>query len=244
MPEPPAEAVQSAADGKPVLIEPRHAQHRRRHRQAARDRGRLSLHDPAGRPGGDQGAPDRDAPTPTNIAAWRRTAARRRSPSRCSISALTLIIVLSAIWTGIAVADRLVRPIRQLIGAADEVATGNLDVAGAGARLRRRRRLARRHVQQDAAGAEVAAQRDPDGQGPRSTSAGASRRRCWPASPPASSASIPTGTITIVNRSAETMLAISATARARAEPVGSAAACRPRLRDRPQVRARRSIASR
>lgn len=41
---------------------------------------------------------------------------------------LTLIIVLSAIWTGIAVADRLVRPIRQLIGAAGEVATGNLDV--------------------------------------------------------------------------------------------------------------------
>jgi len=41
---------------------------------------------------------------------------------------LTLIIVLSAIWLGIAVADRLVRPIRQLIGAADEVATGNLDV--------------------------------------------------------------------------------------------------------------------
>ncbi|MGO4842148.1 HAMP domain-containing protein, partial [Rhizobiaceae sp. 2RAB30] len=42
---------------------------------------------------------------------------------------LTLIVVLSAIWTGIAVADRLVRPIRQLIGAADEVATGNLDVS-------------------------------------------------------------------------------------------------------------------
>ncbi|TIV15287.1 MAG: HAMP domain-containing protein, partial [Mesorhizobium sp.] len=42
---------------------------------------------------------------------------------------LTLIIILSAIWTGIAVADRIVRPIRQLIGAADEVATGNLDVA-------------------------------------------------------------------------------------------------------------------
>ncbi len=47
---------------------------------------------------------------------------------------LTLIIVLSAIWTGIAVADRLVRPIRQLIGAADEVATGNLDVTVPGAR--------------------------------------------------------------------------------------------------------------
>lgn len=42
---------------------------------------------------------------------------------------VTLIIVLSAIWTGIAVADRLVRPIRQLISAADNVATGNLDVA-------------------------------------------------------------------------------------------------------------------
>ncbi len=42
---------------------------------------------------------------------------------------LTLIIILAAIWTGIAVADRLVRPIRQLIGAADEVSTGNLDVA-------------------------------------------------------------------------------------------------------------------
>ncbi len=42
---------------------------------------------------------------------------------------VTLIIVLSAIWTGIAFADRLVRPIRQLIGAADEVATGNLDVS-------------------------------------------------------------------------------------------------------------------
>ncbi|NGN39974.1 PAS domain-containing sensor histidine kinase [Mesorhizobium sp. CGMCC 1.15528] len=42
---------------------------------------------------------------------------------------LTLIVVLSAIWTGIAVADRLVRPIRQLIGAADDVSTGNLDVS-------------------------------------------------------------------------------------------------------------------
>ena len=42
---------------------------------------------------------------------------------------VTLIVVLSAIWTGIALADRIVRPIRQLIGAADEVATGNLDVA-------------------------------------------------------------------------------------------------------------------
>jgi len=42
---------------------------------------------------------------------------------------VTLAIVLAAIWTGIAVADRLVRPIRQLIGAAHAVSTGNLDVA-------------------------------------------------------------------------------------------------------------------
>lgn len=41
---------------------------------------------------------------------------------------LCLIVLLSAIWTGIAVADRLVRPIRQLINASDAVAGGDLDV--------------------------------------------------------------------------------------------------------------------
>lgn len=41
---------------------------------------------------------------------------------------LTLIMLLSAIWTGIAVANRIVRPIRQLITASDEVAGGNLEV--------------------------------------------------------------------------------------------------------------------
>ncbi len=41
---------------------------------------------------------------------------------------LTLVVLLSAIWTGIAVADRLVRPIRLLIGASDAVAQGDLDV--------------------------------------------------------------------------------------------------------------------
>ena len=39
-----------------------------------------------------------------------------------------LIVLLAAIWTAIAVADRIVRPIRMLIGAADSVATGNLNV--------------------------------------------------------------------------------------------------------------------
>ncbi|WAJ30910.1 sensor histidine kinase NtrY-like [Antarcticirhabdus aurantiaca] len=42
---------------------------------------------------------------------------------------ITLIVLLSAIWTGIGVADRLVRPIRLLINAADEVSDGNLAVS-------------------------------------------------------------------------------------------------------------------
>ncbi|MES5048555.1 PAS domain-containing sensor histidine kinase [Rhizobium nepotum] len=39
-----------------------------------------------------------------------------------------LIVLLAAIWTAIAVADRIVRPIRLLISAADSVATGNMHV--------------------------------------------------------------------------------------------------------------------
>ncbi len=39
-----------------------------------------------------------------------------------------LIVLLAAIWAAIAVADRIVRPIRLLIAAADSVASGNLDV--------------------------------------------------------------------------------------------------------------------
>lgn len=39
-----------------------------------------------------------------------------------------LIVLLAAIWAAIAVADRIVRPIRLLIGAADNVAGGNLNV--------------------------------------------------------------------------------------------------------------------
>jgi two-component system nitrogen regulation sensor histidine kinase NtrY len=41
---------------------------------------------------------------------------------------ITLVVLLSAIWTGIAVADRLVRPIRHLIHAAEAVAGGDLNV--------------------------------------------------------------------------------------------------------------------
>ncbi len=42
---------------------------------------------------------------------------------------ICLTILLSAIWMGIAVADRLVEPIRRLIFAADQVAAGDLDVS-------------------------------------------------------------------------------------------------------------------
>ena len=41
---------------------------------------------------------------------------------------LTLIVLLAAVWTGIAVADRLVRPIRQLVSAAEGVANGDLSI--------------------------------------------------------------------------------------------------------------------
>ena len=41
---------------------------------------------------------------------------------------VALMILLAAIWMGISVADRFVRPIRRLITAADEVSEGNLDV--------------------------------------------------------------------------------------------------------------------
>ncbi len=44
-------------------------------------------------------------------------------------TSVVLIVLLAAIWTGISVADRFVAPIRRLIGAADEVRSGNLNVA-------------------------------------------------------------------------------------------------------------------
>ncbi|MCJ8309028.1 MAG: PAS domain-containing sensor histidine kinase [Rhizobiaceae bacterium] len=42
---------------------------------------------------------------------------------------ICLTILLAAVWMGIAVADRLVEPIRRLIAAADKVATGDLEVS-------------------------------------------------------------------------------------------------------------------
>ena len=57
---------------------------------------------------------------------------RGRTPLQIAFAILylgfALIVLLAAIWTAIAVADRIVRPIRLLIGAADDVARGNLRV--------------------------------------------------------------------------------------------------------------------
>lgn len=128
MPEPPVGAVEVAADGKPVLIEPR-----TRNIVGAIIKLReiedlylytIRLVDP-------EVIKAREI-VRANTDEYRGLEANRRA-SQVAIAlpylSLTLIVVLSAIWTGIAVADRLVRPIRQLIGAADEVATGNLDVS-------------------------------------------------------------------------------------------------------------------
>lgn len=127
MPEPPPGAVEDAAGGQPVLIEPR-----TRNIVGAIIKLRqfddtflyaIRLVDP-------QVIQARQI-VRANSDEYRGLEANRTT-SQIAFAlpylTLTLIIVLSAIWLGIAVADRLVRPIRQLIGAADEVATGNLDV--------------------------------------------------------------------------------------------------------------------
>ena len=128
MPEPPAEAVRRAADGQPVLIEPRTSNivgaiiKLRQIEDAYLYT--IRLVDP-------EVIRARQIVT-ANTNEYRGLEANRRTTQIAFgllYLGLTLIIVLSAIWTGIAVADRLVRPIRQLIGAADEVATGNLDVS-------------------------------------------------------------------------------------------------------------------
>jgi hypothetical protein len=100
-----------------------------------------------------------------------------------------LIVLLAAIWTAIAVADRLVRPIRVLIGASDDVASGNLDV-GAGARLRRRCRFAGPDLQQYDRANPHPARRDPLGQGPDRRSPPLYRSGPCRACRPVSSASI------------------------------------------------------
>lgn len=128
MPEPPEGSVAQAADGKPLLIEPR-----TRNIMGAiiklREIDGLFLYTIR--------VVDPEVIRARQIVRANtdeyRGLENNRATSQVAFAlpylSLTLIIILSAIWTGIAVADRLVRPIRQLIGAADEVATGNLDVS-------------------------------------------------------------------------------------------------------------------
>jgi two-component system nitrogen regulation sensor histidine kinase NtrY len=121
---------------------------------------------------------------------------------------LTLIVVLSAIWTGITIADRLVQPIRQLIGAAGEVSTGNLDVA----------------VPVEARDGDMASLSDTFNRMIRQLKTQRNqlisardviddRRRFTEAVLAGVTAGVigvdPEGTVTIVNRSAETMLGVS-----------------------------------
>jgi two-component system nitrogen regulation sensor histidine kinase NtrY len=210
MPEPPIEAVQSALSGQPVLIEPR-----TRNVVGAIVKLReipeaylytIRLVDP-------EVIKARQIVT-ANTAEYRGLEANRRTTQiafALLYLGLTLIIVLSAIWTGIAVADRLVRPIRQLIGAADEVATGNLDVSvpvrpsdGDVASLGDtfNKMLLQLKSQRN----EILTAKDLVDE----------RRRFSEAVLAGVTAGVigvdPDGVITIVNRSAETMLAISASA--------------------------------
>jgi len=208
MPEPPAGAVETAADGKPVLIEPR-----TRNIVGAiiklRELDGLYLYtmrlvDP-------EVIKAREI-VRANADEYRGLEANRRT-SQVAIAlpylSLTLIVILSAIWTGIAVADRLVRPIRQLIGAADEVATGNLDVS-----------VPVRQSDGDVASLgdtfnkmllQLKSQRDEI---LKAKDLVDERRRFSEAVLEGVTAGVigvdPFGTITIVNRSAESMLAISA----------------------------------
>ena len=131
-PEAPREAVEKASDGLPVLIEPRIRNMMGSIIQLKdiRDSGeQLFLY--AIRFVDPDVIKARQIVT-TNAAEYSDLEVNR-TPTQIAFAllylGLTLIVVLSAIWTGIAVADRLVRPIRQLIGAAGEVSTGNLDVA-------------------------------------------------------------------------------------------------------------------
>src|SRR5690606_6229327 len=129
MPVPPPEAVRQAADGQPVLIEPRFrnivGSIVKLHEVG---QGQLYLYTVR--------LVDAEVISARQIVSANAdeygALEANRTPTQFAFALLyfgmTLIVVLSAILTGIAVADRLVRPIRRLISAADEVATGNLDV--------------------------------------------------------------------------------------------------------------------
>jgi two-component system nitrogen regulation sensor histidine kinase NtrY len=128
MPEPPIQAVHQAADGLPVLIEPRI---RNIVGSIVKLREIPDLYLYTIRLVDPQVIRARQI-VRANVADYSALGANRRVTQiafALLYLGMTLVVVLAAIWTGIAVADRLVRPIRQLIGAADEVSTGNLDIS-------------------------------------------------------------------------------------------------------------------
>ena len=79
---------------------------------------------------------------------------------------IALIVLLSAIWFGLNFANRLVAPIRRLIHATDQVATGNFYVQVPVAAGRGRSRPSRRDLQQDDVGAAPPARRADRGERP------------------------------------------------------------------------------
>jgi two-component system nitrogen regulation sensor histidine kinase NtrY len=116
-------------------------------------------------------------------------------------------VLLAAIWTAIAVADRIVRPIRLLITAADSVASGNMDVVvpvhavdGDVANLSRtfNKMISEIRTQRD----EILEAKDEVDDRRRFIEAVLSGL------PPPSSASSTIVAVTIVNSSAETLMAL------------------------------------
>ncbi len=59
---------------------------------------------------------------------WRRAGLGVQMTYALMYTVIALIVLLAAVWIGLNFANRLVAPIRRLIGAANLVSTGNLYV--------------------------------------------------------------------------------------------------------------------
>ena len=190
MPEPPAEAVQTAADGQPVLIEPRTSNIvgaiiklrqiedaylytiRLVDPEVIRARQIVTANTSEYRRAGGKSPHHADRLCP---------ALSRPDPDHRAVGDLDR--------------HRCCRPACPADPSADRRRRRGRDWKsrrfGSRPSFRRRRRFARRHVQQDASGTEVAAQRNPRPPRISSTKGAGFRRPCLPVSPRASSASIP-----------------------------------------------------
>ena len=108
--------------------------------------------------------------------------ARRQVAFGLMYTVIALIVLLSAVWIGLNFANRLVAPIRRLIGAANVGRDRQSACAGAGTQVRRRSRPARRDLQpHDPRPADPArrprARPRPDRQPPPLHRSGAGRRQ-------------------------------------------------------------------